>query len=356
MLAAVLRIRDGAPAGAGLAAGPRPRRRALGAARRPARATTRTSSRRCGASSPRRSTCATSPTSSSSAVFSGPDRVPGRADDRHRVPRAGAARTPTRPCPTTPRWHPVADAAADRVRPRRDRRRGPASGCGPSSPTPTSASRWRPASSPSRRCASCTRPRSATRCRPPTCSGCSPGAALLEPTGAVAPPGPAGGRPAALFRFADRSLRVTDAFAVLRPPGESGTGSRTVADVAETLPLFPLGTVLMPGASLPLHIFEPRYRQLTVDLVTGAVPDRQFGVVAVREGWTPDDDGIARPARRRLHGRAARRAAAARRPVRHRHPRRAPVPAARPGRRVQAVPDGLGGVPARRRDAAAGRR
>jgi Lon protease-like protein len=62
---------------------------------------------------------------------------------------------------------------------------------------------------------------------------------------------------------------------------------------AETLPLFPLGTVLLPGATLPLHIFEPRYRQLTVDLVTGAVPDREFGVVAVREGWAPDDDGIA---------------------------------------------------------------
>jgi uncharacterized protein len=57
--------------------------------------------------------------------------------------------------------------------------------------------------------------------------------------------------------------------------------------------MFPLGTVLMPGASLPLHIFEPRYRQLTVDLVTGAVPDKQFGVVAVREGWTPDEAGIA---------------------------------------------------------------
>jgi Lon protease-like protein len=63
--------------------------------------------------------------------------------------------------------------------------------------------------------------------------------------------------------------------------------------VAETLPLFPLGTVLMPGASLPLHIFEPRYRQLTVDLVTGAVPDKEFGVVAVREGFTPDEDGLA---------------------------------------------------------------
>ena len=64
--------------------------------------------------------------------------------------------------------------------------------------------------------------------------------------------------------------------------------------VPETLPLFPLGTVLLPGAPLPLHIFEPRYRQLTIDLVTGAVPGKQFGVVAVREGWGPDDglDGL----------------------------------------------------------------
>ena len=63
--------------------------------------------------------------------------------------------------------------------------------------------------------------------------------------------------------------------------------------MAETVPLFPLGTVLMPGATLPLHIFEPRYRQLTVDLVTRALPDKEFGVVAVREGFTPDDDGMA---------------------------------------------------------------
>lgn len=55
--------------------------------------------------------------------------------------------------------------------------------------------------------------------------------------------------------------------------------------MTSTLPLFPLGTVLLPGASLPLHVFEPRYRQLTVDLVTGAVPDRCFGVVAIRQGW-----------------------------------------------------------------------
>lgn len=42
---------------------------------------------------------------------------------------------------------------------------------------------------------------------------------VLEPTGDVAPPGPAGGRPAALFRFTGRTLQVTDASAVLRAPG-----------------------------------------------------------------------------------------------------------------------------------------
>jgi ADP-ribose pyrophosphatase YjhB (NUDIX family) len=42
---------------------------------------------------------------------------------------------------------------------------------------------------------------------------------LLEPTGGTAPPGPSGGRPAALFRFSARGILVTDPFAVLRPPG-----------------------------------------------------------------------------------------------------------------------------------------
>ncbi|WP_007026277.1 LON peptidase substrate-binding domain-containing protein [Saccharomonospora iraqiensis] len=51
---------------------------------------------------------------------------------------------------------------------------------------------------------------------------------------------------------------------------------------ATTLPLFPLHTVLLPGVHLPLSVFEPRYRQLTVDLMTGTVPDRLFGVVALR--------------------------------------------------------------------------
>jgi len=43
----------------------------------------------------------------------------------------------------------------------------------------------------------------------------------LEPTGQTSRPGRAGGRPAALFRFVERGMQVTDPFAVLRPPSES---------------------------------------------------------------------------------------------------------------------------------------
>lgn len=47
------------------------------------------------------------------------------------------------------------------------------------------------------------------------------------------------------------------------------------------LPLFPLHTVLFPGQTLPLHIFEPRYRQMIADCLQA---DRTFGVVLIREG------------------------------------------------------------------------
>jgi 8-oxo-dGTP diphosphatase len=47
---------------------------------------------------------------------------------------------------------------------------------------------------------------------------------LLEVTGHTVASGPSGGRPAALFRFTRHGLQVTDAFAVLRPPGVGGPG------------------------------------------------------------------------------------------------------------------------------------
>ncbi|MEV6280976.1 NUDIX domain-containing protein [Nocardia sp. NPDC051832] len=41
---------------------------------------------------------------------------------------------------------------------------------------------------------------------------------VITPTGATAAPGRAGGRPAALYRYTDSEIRVTDEFAALRPP------------------------------------------------------------------------------------------------------------------------------------------
>ncbi|HEU4568324.1 MAG TPA: NUDIX hydrolase, partial [Marmoricola sp.] len=47
---------------------------------------------------------------------------------------------------------------------------------------------------------------------------------IIEPTGRRSTPGHAGGRPAALYRFRDRDLQVTDPFAVLRPPRTAARG------------------------------------------------------------------------------------------------------------------------------------
>ena len=48
------------------------------------------------------------------------------------------------------------------------------------------------------------------------------------------------------------------------------------------IPVFPLpNVVLFPGVCLPLHIFEPRYRDLTRDTLAG---DRLIGMVLLRAG------------------------------------------------------------------------
>lgn len=46
--------------------------------------------------------------------------------------------------------------------------------------------------------------------------------------------------------------------------------------------MFPLGTVLLPGGVLPLHVFEPRYRQLVKDCL--AADDPEFGVALIERG------------------------------------------------------------------------
>ncbi len=62
------------------------------------------------------------------------------------------------------------------------------------------------------------------------------------------------------------------------------------------LPLFPLGTVLVPGMRLSLHVFEPRYRQLVADLLGTQDPSApEFGVVALRQGWEVGELGEVHP-------------------------------------------------------------
>jgi uncharacterized protein len=48
------------------------------------------------------------------------------------------------------------------------------------------------------------------------------------------------------------------------------------------LPLFPLEVVLLPGTPLPLHIFEPRYKEMIAECIAHDAP---FGVIrALEEG------------------------------------------------------------------------
>ena len=55
------------------------------------------------------------------------------------------------------------------------------------------------------------------------------------------------------------------------------------------LPLFPLNVVLFPHMALPLHVFEPRYRQMIAECLEEG---HSFGVVAIRDG---DETGPAIP-------------------------------------------------------------
>jgi Lon protease-like protein len=48
----------------------------------------------------------------------------------------------------------------------------------------------------------------------------------------------------------------------------------------QVLPMFPLGSVLLPSMVLPLHVFEPRYRTLMHDVGVGG----RFGVVMIERG------------------------------------------------------------------------
>jgi len=53
--------------------------------------------------------------------------------------------------------------------------------------------------------------------------------------------------------------------------------------VDRSLPMFPLSVVLLPGGTLPLHIFEERYRRLMHDLLAGE-SEMLFGIPPILRG------------------------------------------------------------------------
>jgi hypothetical protein len=56
-----------------------------------------------------------------------------------------------------------------------------------------------------------------------------------------------------------------------------------------TIPIFPLpNVVLFPAVFLPLHIFEPRYREMVTDALAG---DRVIGMTLLKPGWKEDYEG-----------------------------------------------------------------
>ena len=62
--------------------------------------------------------------------------------------------------------------------------------------------------------------------------------------------------------------------------------------MADALPMFPLNAVLFPGMSVPLTIFEDRYRAMVHHLLRVEDPvERLFASVGIREGYEVGDHG-----------------------------------------------------------------
>ena len=74
------------------------------------------------------------------------------------------------------------------------------------------------------------------------------------------------------------------------PEHSSGqTAPDPAADLPRSIPIFPLQDIMLfPGASRPLHIFEPRYREMVADALEG---DRVIGMVMLHGGYEDEYDG-----------------------------------------------------------------
>ncbi|HWM87677.1 MAG TPA: LON peptidase substrate-binding domain-containing protein, partial [Kofleriaceae bacterium] len=67
------------------------------------------------------------------------------------------------------------------------------------------------------------------------------------------------------------------------------TSSELTPAVLAALPIFPLpDCVLLPASLLPLHVFEPRYRELARDCLAG---DRVMAIARLRSGFESEYHG-----------------------------------------------------------------
>jgi uncharacterized protein len=63
---------------------------------------------------------------------------------------------------------------------------------------------------------------------------------------------------------------------------------RRPADLTPRIPVFPLrGAILLPRATLPLNVFEPRYLEMLDDVMSG---DRLIGIIQPAAGASSDDE------------------------------------------------------------------
>ena len=99
--------------------------------------------------------------------------------------------------------------------------------------------------------------------------------------------------PAAISRRRFRAGLVLWGLLSATAAAPAQSGAQAAADPAAALPpaipIFPLQEVMLfPDASRPLHIFEPRYREMVADALEG---DRIIGMVALHAGYEADYAG-----------------------------------------------------------------
>ncbi|MEQ1731817.1 MAG: LON peptidase substrate-binding domain-containing protein, partial [Vicinamibacterales bacterium] len=88
-----------------------------------------------------------------------------------------------------------------------------------------------------------------------------------------------------------RSLAALLLGLVLLLPGSASAQLTplSVPELPTTIPLFPLPNVaVLPYLQLPLHIFEPRYREMLTDAMAS---DHVVGLVQLQPGFEADYEG-----------------------------------------------------------------